>query len=148
VALDPSFIGRRYPPSRPYLVSREKIIEFADAIGAADAVYRDPGAAAKLGHPDVIAPPTFPAVFSMPAIDVITHDPALGLDYSRVVHGDQRIVYTRPVRAGDSLVCVASVEGIISRGGHDLITTRTDAATEAGEPVVTVWTMLVVRGPE
>jgi acyl dehydratase len=75
-------------------------------------------------------------------------DPALGLDYSRVVHGDQKFAYTRPVVAGDSLVCVNTVDEIISRGGHDFLTTRTEVTTEAGEPVVTVWSKLVQRGEE
>jgi acyl dehydratase len=76
----------------------------------------------------------------------VIDDPALGLDYSRVVHGDQRFSYVRPVYAGDRLTCACTVEEIISRGGHDFVTTRTDIATEDGEPVVTVWAKLVARG--
>jgi acyl dehydratase len=146
MALDPSFVGRTYPPSEPYLVGREKIREFADAIGAPEAAYRDPEAAAALGHPDVIAPPTFPVLLSMAANWAIGEDPALGLDFARVVHGDQRFRYVRPVRAGDRLVCVSTVEKIMARGGHDFLTTRTDIGTDAGEPVVSVWSRLVVRG--
>jgi acyl dehydratase len=63
-----------------------------------------------------------------------------------VVHGDQRFVYHRPVVAGDELVCVNNVEAITSRSGNDFLTTRTEVATVAGEPVVTVWSKLVVRG--
>ena len=58
MALDPSFVGRSYPPTRPYEVGREKIREFAAAIGDANPAYTDPAAARALGHPDVIAPPT------------------------------------------------------------------------------------------
>jgi len=146
MALDPSFVGRNGPPTGPYVVGREKIIEFASAIGADDPAYRDPAAAALLGYPDVIAPPTFPVVVGKPANDALIHDPALGVDYSRVVHGDQRIAYTRPVRAGDRLVCASTVEEIMSRGGHDFLTTRVEISTEAGEAVATVWSRLVVRG--
>lgn len=144
--LDPSFVGRTYPPTRPYEVGREKIREFAVAVGADHPAHHDPDAARSLGHPDVVAPPTFPIVMSMAAGNQVIDDPALGLDYSRVVHGDQRFSYTRPVYAGDRLTCVCSVEEIISRGGHDFLTTRTDIATEDGEPVVTVWAKLVARG--
>ena len=144
--LDPSFVGRSYPPTAPYVVGREKIREFAAAIGATDAEYHDPEAARVAGYPDVVAPPTFPVVFTMAASRQIVADPALGLDYSRVVHGDQRFAYTRPVVAGDSLVCVNTVDEITSRGGHDFLTTRTEVTTEAGEPVVTVWSKLVQRG--
>jgi acyl dehydratase len=147
--LDPTYAGRRYPPSEPYLVGREKIREFADAIGAGDAAYRDPAAAAvDLGHRDVIAPPTFPIVLTMAANYSIGADPGLGLDLSRVVHGEQRFAYTRPVTAGDRLVCTSTIEKIMSRGGHDFLTTRTDIATDDGEPVVSVWTRLVVRGEQ
>lgn len=146
--LDPSFVGRSWPATPPYLVGREKIREFAAAIGATDAEYHDPEAAKAAGYPDVVAPPTFPVVVTMAASRQIVADPALGLDYSRVVHGDQKFAYTRPVVAGDSLVCVNTVDEITSRGGHDFLTTRTEVTTEAGEPVVTVWSKLVQRGGE
>jgi len=145
VALDPSFAGRRLPPTEPYLVSREKIREFAEAIGADDAAYRDPAAAAKLGYTEVIAPPTFPMVVAGLVSQALYADPDLGLDFSRVVHADQRFAYVRPVRAGDRLVCVCEVEAIMSRGGNEFLTTRIDMATDAGEPVVSVWSRLVVR---
>ena len=148
MSLDSSFVGRSWPATAPYLVGREKIREFAAAIGATDAEYHDPEAARAAGYPDVVAPPTFPVVVTMAASRQIVADPALGLDYSRVVHGDQRFAYTRPVVAGDSLVCVNSVDEIVSRGGHDFLTTRTEVTTEAGEPVVTVWAKLVQRGED
>ena len=144
--LDPSFAGRSYPPTAPYQVGREKIREFARAIGATDSAYHDAAAARERGYPDVIAPPTFPVVVSMAAGQQIVNDPALGVDYSRVLHGDQRFAYTRPVVAGDELVSVSRIEEIVSRGGHDFLTTRTEVATTAGEPVVTVWSKIVVRG--
>lgn len=146
--LDQSFVGRSWPPTEPYLVGREKIREFARAIGADNAEYHDPEAARAIGYADVVAPPTFPFVITMEKSRQIITDPALGLDYTRVVHGDQRFAYTRPVVAGDSLVCVNSVDEILSRGGHDFITTRTDVSTEAGDPVVVVWSKLVQRGEE
>ena len=144
--LDPSFIGRTWPPTEPYLVGREKIREFARAIGADNPEHHDPEAARAIGYADVVAPPTFPIVVTMAASHQIINDPELGMDYTRVVHGDQRFAYTRPVVAGDTLVCVNTVEEITQRGGHDFITTRTDVTTEAGEPVVTVWSKLVQRG--
>ncbi|MEO3744112.1 MaoC family dehydratase N-terminal domain-containing protein [Plantactinospora sp. B5E13] len=146
MSLDPSFVGRTYPPTAPYQVGREKIREFATAIGATDPAYHDPDAARALGHADVVAPPTFPIALTMSASRQIVDDPELGIDYSRVVHGDQRFQYARPVVAGDELVCVNTVEEITARGGHGFLTTRTEVSTPAGEPVVTVWSKLVVRG--
>ena len=146
--LDQSFIGRNWPPTEPYLVGREKIREFARAIGATDAEYHDPEAARAIGYGDVVAPPTFPVVITMASSRQIIEDPELGLDYSRVVHGDQKFAYVRPVVAGDALVCVNSVDEITTRGGHDFLTTRTEVTTEGGEPVLTVWSKLVQRGEE
>ncbi len=144
--LDQSFAGRTYPPTAPYYVSREKIREFADAVGTAEPVYHDVAAAQALGHRDVIAPPTFPVVVTSAAGQVIIDDPALGLEFSRVVHGDQRFSYTRPVYGGDELRCVCTVEEIMSRAGHDFLTTRTDVTDADGAPVASVWSRLVVRG--
>jgi acyl dehydratase len=146
--LDPSFVGRSWPPSEPYLVGREKIREFARAIGATNPEYHDSAAARALGYADVVAPPTFPTVITMSTSHVIVTDPALGMDYTRVVHGDQRFKYSRPVVAGDELICVNSVEEITQRGGHDFLTTRTEVTTVDGEHVVTAWSKLVQRGEE
>ena len=146
MALDPAFIGRTYPPSEVYEVARAKIAEFADAIGDPNPVYRDPSAAAACGHADVIAPPTFAVVLTFPASRQVIDDPALGLDYSKVVHGEQRFVYTRPVRAGDRLVTTVTVENIRSAAGNDMITSRSDVHTVDGEPVVTAYSTLVARG--
>jgi acyl dehydratase len=146
VALDQSFVGRKYPPTAPYEVGREKIREFADAIGDPHPAYRDPEAARALGHPDVIAPPTFGIVLSMRAGLQVVADPELGLDYSRVVHGEQRFVQARPIRAGDRLTATVTVESIRSAAGNDMLTTRGDVTTVDGEPVFTAYSTLVARG--
>jgi acyl dehydratase len=132
VPVDPSFVGRSYPPTEPFAVTREKIRAFADAIGAVD-------------HPDDLAPPTFPIVLTLAAGRAVIDDPELGVDYARVVHGDQRFAYTRPVVAGDVLTCVCTVEEIMSRAGNDFVTTRVEVTDGDGAPVVTAWTRLVVR---
>ena len=145
MALNLSYEGRRFASTLPYRVGREKIREFADAIGAADPAYRDPDAARALGHSDVIAPPTFPVLVTMPVARMIADDSGLGLDYTKVVHGDQRFEYVRPVAAGDELTCTAELEKVTSRAGLDSVTFRLEIATVDGEPVVTVWTRLVAR---
>ncbi len=144
--LNPSYVGHTYPKAAPYQVGREKIREFATAIGAIDPLYHDPEAARAAGYPDVIAPPTFPIVVTFSATRVMVDDPELGLDYSRVVHGDQRFAYARPVTAGDVLTCQTTIEEITSRGGHDFLTSRTEVSAPGAELVVTAWSKLVVRG--
>jgi acyl dehydratase len=146
MALDPSFIGRCYPAAGSYQVGREKIREFAAAIGDDAAVYRDTAAARAAGYPDVIAPPTFAIIMSMRAQDALVGDPALGLDYSRVVHGDQSFVHHRPICAGDELAATLHVDGIRTMGGNDMLTVRCEIADAAGAPVTTARSMLVVRG--
>ncbi|WP_329564889.1 MaoC family dehydratase N-terminal domain-containing protein [Kitasatospora sp. NBC_01266] len=148
MALDPSFIGRSYPPTEPYEVGREKIREFAAAIGDANPVYTDPQAAKALGHPDVIAPLTFPFVLSYAAAAQVVADPELGLDFSRVVHGDQKFLYTRPLRAGDRVRVSISIDNIKSLAGNDVLTVKGEIADESGEHVVTSVMTLVARAAD
>ena len=98
------------------------------------------------GHPDVIAPPTFAFVVTYRASRVLIDDPELAIDYTRVVHGEQRFTYSRPVRAGDALTTTVTLESVRSAGGHDMLTSRSDVATVDGEHVVSAWSTLVVRG--
>jgi acyl dehydratase len=144
--LDQSFVGRSYPPTAPYEVSREKIREFADAIGDSNPAYRDPAAAQAMGHPDVIAPPTFSIIVTSSAVSQVTGDPQLGLDYSRVVHGTQRFVADRPIRPGDRLQVVITVESIRSAAGNDILGTRADVSTVEGEALGTAYASIVARG--
>src|SRR5579875_3562377 len=113
-----AFIGRAYPPTPPYEVGREKIHEFADAVNDPNPIYRDTAAAQAAGHPDVIAPPTFPGVLTLRAGQQVIMDPDRGIDYSRVVHGEQRFVHARPVVAGDALQVVVTVENVRVAGGN------------------------------
>ncbi|MEO6885966.1 MAG: MaoC family dehydratase N-terminal domain-containing protein [Jatrophihabitantaceae bacterium] len=148
MSVSPSLIGRTYPPSAPYEVGREKIREFADAANDPNPVYWDPNAARTLGYPDVIAPPTFAIVLTLQAGRQVINDPELDIDYSRVVHGEQRFVHARPIHAGDTLQVVVSIDELRTAAGNDLITTRSDVRTVDGEDVLTAFSTIVVRGPE
>jgi acyl dehydratase len=148
MALDQSFVGRTYPPTAPYEVGREKIREFAAAVGDGNPVYTDPAAARALGHSDVIAPLTFAFTITFSAAAQVVQDPQLGLDYSRVVHGDQKFAYRRPVRAGDRLTVTSTIEAVKSLAGNDILDIRGDVHDETGELVVTAWTKLVARAAE
>ena len=104
MAIDPSYAGRTYPPTEPYEVGGEKIREFAAAIGDANPAYRDRAAAAGARAPGRDRAADVPVRADLPGVAArMIDDPELGLDYSRVVHGDQSFAYTRPVRAGDAL---------------------------------------------
>ncbi len=148
MAVNQAFVGRSYPPTEPYEVSRSKIADFADAIGDPNPQYRDRAAAQALGYPDVIAPPTFPIVFTLPAGPPFTFDPESGVDYGRVVHGEQRFVHQRPLRPGDVVHVVLTIDGIRQAAGNDLITSSAEVRTTDGELVSTAYSTIVVRGPE
>jgi len=83
----------------------------------------------------------------MNAMDTAFHDPALQLDYSRLVHSDQKFEYIRPIRVGDVLTVSACVEEIKPLGTNEIATFKTDVFS-GGELVVTGWSKIVVRGPE
>ncbi|MGQ0465401.1 MAG: MaoC family dehydratase N-terminal domain-containing protein [Sporichthyaceae bacterium] len=146
--VDESLVGRTYPPSRVYEVSREKIREFAAAIGDASVLYRDPEAARAAGYPDVVAPPTFPIVFALDAALAAATDPSVGIDYTRVVHGEQKFTYARPLRPGDRLVTTVEITAARHMAGNDLLTLACHSATEDGEHVVTSLCMVVGRGED
>jgi acyl dehydratase len=146
VAPDASYVGKSLPPSAPYHVGREKIREFALAIGAGDSVCLDVDAARAAGHPDVVAPPTFSVTFTMPLIEAFLRDPAFGWDYSRMVHGDQSITLHRPIHGGDELVSTIHVEELTARAGSHMLTLRCEIADADGGAVATTRALLVTQG--
>jgi len=144
--IDPSVAGRTYPAPRPYAVSREKVREFALAIGDALPAYLDATAARALGHVDVIAPPTFAAILAMDTWRDVMAD--LGVDFSRVLHTDQRFVADRPLRAGDIVQAETIIDDVRERMGASWLTLRTDLVTDADEHVCTAVATIMVRPAE
>ena len=145
---DASYVGKALPPTRPYLVGREKIREFALAIGDAAPVCLDVDAARTAGYPDVVAPPTFTVTFTMPAIEAFLREPDFGWNYDRMVHGDQTIILHRPIYAGDDLVTTIHVEDLTTRAGSYMLTLRCEVVDAEGAPVATTRALLVTRGGE
>ncbi len=146
MSINQSFVGRRFDGDRLYEVGREKIREFATAIGSTELAHTDLAAARELGYDDVVAPPTFPIIITMGAEMRLMADPELGLDFTKVVHREQRFVHHRAVLAGDRLRTTVIVDAIRVAAGNDLVTTRTEVATADGTPVVTGYSTLVARG--
>lgn len=140
---DASYVGTALAPSAPYRVGREKVKEFALAIGEGASVCTDVEAARAAGHPDVVAPPTFSVTFTMPLIEAFLRDPAFGWDYARMVHGDQSIVLHRPIHGGDELVTTIHVEDLSSRAGNHMLTLRCEVTDVDGVPVATTKSLLV-----
>jgi acyl dehydratase len=146
MALNRDFIGRSYPSPEPYEVSRVKIREFATAIGDQNPIYLDREAAKAAGHPDVVAPPTFPIVFTLAGAGEALADPDLGLNYAMVVHGEQRFEYRRPIYAGDELRCTSTITEMRSVGRNEFLTVKSDITAADGELVCTAYNTIVERG--
>ena len=146
--MNPELQGREFAPTAPYLVGREKVREFARAVYSTSPLNLDPEAARAAGYPDVVAPPTFPVVIQEATLAQLLAEPDAGIDFTRVVHGDQRFTYTRPVVAGDELTATLAVTSIKSLGGHSMITAQSTIVDTTGAHVVTAISTLVVRGDE
>lgn len=146
--MNPELQGRVFPPVAPYLVGREKVREFSRAVFAHHAINHDPEAARAAGYTDVVAPPTFAVVVQEATLAQLLADPAAGIDFSRVVHGDQRFSFSRPIVAGDELTATLTVTAVKSLGGHSMVTSESNIVDAAGDHVVTAISTLVVRGDE
>jgi acyl dehydratase len=148
VPVNPDLVGRVFSPAAPYLVGREKIREFARATFATSPLNFDPDAAKAAGYADVVAPPTFPVVVQESTLAQLLAEPDGGIDFSRVVHGEQRFSYTRPIVAGDELTATLAVTSIKTLGGNSMVTAESSIVDVDGEHVVTAISTLVVRGEQ
>lgn len=148
MAVNPSIVGKTYPPVDPYLVGREKVREFARAVASQEPTHLELEAAQSAGYADLVAPPTFPVILQEKALQILLADEEAGIDYSRIVHGDQRFDYERPVVAGDELSATIEVTKVQNLGGHTMVTSESRITDAAGHLVVTATSTLVVRGDE
>ncbi|WP_370525904.1 MaoC family dehydratase N-terminal domain-containing protein [Actinotalea sp. JY-7876] len=146
--MNPAYAGRTYPPTTAFVVGREHVRSFASAVGADHPAHHDVEAARALGYPDVVAPPTFAVVVAQRAEAQLIEDPEAAIDFSRVVHADERFTHHRPVVAGDELVTVLHIDAVTERSGLATVTTRCEIADADGAPVSTVVSRLAVRLPE
>ncbi len=126
--VDQSLVGRELPPTQPYRVSAEKVRELASATGSRE----DP------------VPPTFPIVMAFEAMNAFLAD--VGVELHRIVHGEQRFAYERPIVVGDELTATLKVATLRQIGGNDIIGTRSEIRDAAGGLVCTTTATLVHRG--
>jgi acyl dehydratase len=143
-----AFIGRSYPAGMPFLVGREHIRQFASAVNDDNPIYHDVDAAKAAGYADVVAPPTFSVALAGWRSTVPMDDPELGLDFSRVVHGDQRFSLLRPIVAGDEIEVTGTITNIRDLRGTDSVTIEYALVTTSGERLGAATSTLVVRGPD
>src|SRR4051794_10818218 len=138
-------IGKQLPPVT-YAVGREKIREYARAVGETDQVYLDVEAARAAGHRDVVAPPMFAVVYSAPAVAPGIFDPEIGINFAMMVHGGQEFRWGALVVAGDEITTTATVKDISERDGKGFYVFESRSVNQDGEEVcVGTWTN-IVRG--
>jgi acyl dehydratase len=138
-------IGKTYDPAT-YTVGREKIAEYAHAIGAENPVHFDRDAAQAAGYRDVVAPPMFCVVYSAPAVGPAVLDPEVGINFATMVHGGQEFVWGEPVCAGDEITTRARVSEIYEKDGKGFYVFESVSSNQNGDEVVRgTWTN-IVRG--
>ena len=126
-------------------MTRIKIREFADAVDARSGAHFYPDVAAAEGYSDVVAPATFAVVIAQRAEFHVVADPEVGVDFSKVVHADERFTHHRPLVAGDIVQATVTIESINQRAGISMVKTRAELTDVDGAPVTTVLSTLAVR---
>ena len=138
-------IGHVFPPV-VYAVGREKIREYAAAVGETNPLHTDLDAARAAGYADLVAPPMFVVVYTSPAIAAAFFDPTVAMDVTRMVHGAQEFAWGPLVVVGDEIVTAVEVTDISERGGMGFYVFESRSDNQRGERVCTgTWTC-IVRG--
>jgi acyl dehydratase len=143
--LNQSLKGKEYLEVS-FVVDRDRVNRFADAIGDADPIYRDPEAAKAAGFPEQVAPPTFVTVMQIMTSGQVVADQELGLDYTRVVHGEQEYEWRRPVVVGDVLTATPRIADIYARGPNEFLVIEAQIRDGSGDTVVVARSTLLSRG--
>jgi acyl dehydratase len=130
-----------------YAVGREKIREYARAVGESDPLHLDLDAARSAGHKDLVAPPMFAVVYTSPAIGPAMLDPDIGMDFARMVHGAQEFAWGPLVVAGDEITTEVELADVSERGGMGFYVFESRSDNQDGERVCTgTWTCIVRGG--
>jgi acyl dehydratase len=146
VAVNPDVVGKSYPPTT-YAVGREKVREYARAVGESDPLYLDVDVARAAGFDDVVAPPMFAVVYAMPAVAHGMFDPEVGIEFARLVHAGQEFAWGPLVVAGDDIETTVSVKDVSERRGNGLYVFESVSVNGRGETVCTgVWSNIVRGG--
>ena len=138
-------IGKSYPPTT-YAACREKIREYAVAVGETNPLHLDVFAARQAGYRDVVAPPMFCVVYCGAGLGAALFDPEVGIEFSRLVHGGQEFRWGPLVVGGDEVTTTITVKDISGRGAMGFYTFESLSRNQDGETVCVGTWMNVVRG--
>ena len=145
--LDTTAAGKTYEP-KTYAVGREKVREYANAVGESNPVHLDVEAARAAGYADVVAPPMFAVVYCGRAITPALFDPDVGIDFPNMLHAGQEFAWGALVVAGDEITTTTTVKGISERSSMRFYEFETESRNAQGEPVCTgVWRQIVRGAP-
>jgi acyl dehydratase len=145
MALKTDAVGKEWPGTT-YQVGREKIKEYASALGIENPVHFDVGEAHRAGFRDVVAPPMFAVVYSSPAIAPAILDPEVELNFAAMVHGGQEFEWDEPACSGDEITTTAKCLSIAEKDGKGFYVFETNSVNQDGAQVARgTWT-LIVRG--
>ena len=146
MAVNTNAVGKTYAPLT-YAVGREKIREYAYAVGETNPVHLEVEAARALGYADVVAPPMFAAVYSAPAVTPALFDPEVGINFALMVHGGQEFKWGPLVVAGDEIETTVTVKDISERSGPGFYVFESVSTNQGGDTVcVGTWTNIVRGG--
>src|SRR5438034_11834871 len=143
--LNRSLKGKTYEPVS-FTVERDRVVAFADAIGEDAPVFRDPEAAKAAGFGEQVAPPTFVTAMQIMTSGQVVLDQELGLDYSRVVHGEQAYEWHRPAVVGDVLMATPRIADIYAKGPNEFLVIEAEITDPTGAVVVVGRSTLLSRG--
>jgi acyl dehydratase len=145
MGLNQELKGKEYQEIE-FTVERDRVLQFADAIGEDAQLYRDPEAAKAAGYDDQVAPPTFVTAMQLMTSGQVVLDQELGLNYALVVHGEQEYEWRRPVKVGDKLRATPRIADIYARGPNEFLVIEAVIKDESGGTVVVARSTLLSRG--
>jgi acyl dehydratase len=145
VAVNTDVVGKTYPPT-VYAVGREKVREYARAVGETNPLHLDVDAAREAGYEDVVAPPMFAVVFAMPSVAQGMFDPEVGIDFTRLVHAGQEFEWGPLVIAGDEISTTVSIKDVSERRGSGFFVFESVSRNQRDETVCTGTWSNIVRG--
>ena len=120
---------------------------FAQATGQTDPVYVDDAAARDAGHPGLPVPPTFLFCLEMAAPDPAALRKLLGIDYRRILHGEQAFCYHAMAYAGDRLHFEPRIADIYAKkgGALEFVRRETRVSNQHGALVAELTCLTVVK---
>ena len=143
--IDAKFIGKEYPVTE-YEIGREKMKEYAAAVGDMNPMYHDREAGKKSKYGDNIAPPNFAAVYNLMGCAQMFFDAELSLNFAMLVHGEQDFEFVKPVMPGDVITTTGKIVDIAVKGNNDVVKFEARSTNQDGELVTIGRATFVIRG--